>query len=130
MINKFNEKEFYNMVYKLLELLKYNITLAYPNIEINTFPLIELHNPLKNIIKTENGIPLLLSFQISITVWSEKTRECMNLIDIIEEELIKKNIQRTNISNSLYDSVLQKYSITTTYETKYYALTNAFQIIK
>ena len=54
----------------------------------------------------------------------------MNLIDIIEEELIKKNIQRTNISNSLYDSVLQKYSITTTYETKYNALTNAFQIIK
>lgn len=130
MINKFTEKEFYNMVYKLLEPLKYNITLAYPNIEVNTFPLIELHNPLKNIIRSDNGFPLLCSFQMTITIWSDKTRECMNLIDIIEEELIKKNIQRTNISNSLYDSVLQKYSITTTYETKYNALTNAFQIIK
>ena len=49
-----SEKEFSDLMFEKLESLKYEQTLQYPTTE-SVFPCIELHNPLKSILKTHNA---------------------------------------------------------------------------
>ncbi len=118
-------KEFSDLIYDKLVELKDEVILTNPK-TTSKFPCRELQTPLKSINKTR----ALATFQISIKHWNDKQRNAMEMTDKTDEKLLEYNLVRTNTSPCMYDSILQKYGVTTTYEVKYNALTNAFQIIR
>lgn len=128
-MKQLDTKEFSDIVYETLETLKYEQVLPNSTTE-NTFPCLELHTPLKSTGKTQNGFPIRITFQISITCWSEKQRKCMEMIDEVDKELQKINFIRTNTSPSIRDAISQKYGITITFEVRYNAITNSFETIR
>lgn len=122
--------EFSDLIYEKLENLYENKpVLSNPNTQ-SKFPILELHTPLKSVNKSEKAFPILSTFQISITCWNEKQRQAMEMTSKVDLKLKKYNLIRTNTSPTIYDSILQKYGITITYEVKYNGLTNSFQFIK
>lgn len=128
-MNDISERKFSDIVYEKLEELNYEQTLSNPTTESN-FPCIELHTPLKSILKTQNAVSIFSMFQISITCWNTKPRVTMDMVQEVEDKLKELNFIRTNISSAIYDAILQKYGITITFEVRYNSLTNSFHVIK
>ena len=124
-----SELEFSDLVYEKLELLKYKQILTNPT-TTSKFPCLELHTPLKSVNKTEKSFPLFSTFQISITCWNEKQRQAMKMADEVDKKLQELNFIRTNTSPALYDSILQKYGITITFEVSYNSITTSFNFIR
>ena len=124
-----SELEFSDLVYEKLEALKYKQILTNPT-TTSKFPCLELHTPLKSVNKTENAFPILSTFQISITCWDEKQRQAMKMVDEVDKKLQEFNFIRTNTSPAVYDSILQKYGITITFEVCYNSIMNSFDFIK
>lgn len=122
-------KELSDLVYDKLDSLKYKQILTNPTTK-SVFPCLELHTPLKSINKTENAFPILSTFQISITCWNEKQRKCMEMTSEVDTKLQEFNFIRTNTSPEIYDSILQKYGITVTFEVRYNGITDSFQFIR
>lgn len=118
-------KEFSDLIYDKLIQLGDEVVLTNPS-TTSKFPCREMMTPLKSINKTK----ALATFQISIKHWHEKQRITMEMADKTDEKLLEYNLVRTNTSLCIYDAILQKYGLTTTYEVRYNALTNAFQIIR
>lgn len=123
-------EEFSDLVYEKLEDLIYKQVLTNPTTEDKLDELLELHTPLKSVNKTENAFPLLSTFQISITCWNKKQRQAMKMTSEVETKLQEYNFTRTNTSPAIYDTILQKYGITITFEVRYDALTNSFKFIR
>lgn len=123
-------KEFNDLIYEKLEDLYENKPiLSNPNTE-SKFPILELHTPLKSVNKTENGFPIRSTFQISITCWNEKQRQAMQMTDEVDTKLQEYNFIRTNTSPAIYDSILQKYGITITFEVVFNSITTSFNFIR
>lgn len=123
-------KEFNDLIYEKLEdLYKNKPILSNPNTE-SKFPILELHTPLKSVNKTENGFPIRSTFQTSITCWNEKQRQAMQMTDEVDTKLQEYNFIRTNTSPAIYDSILQKYGITITFEVVYNSITASFNFIR
>lgn len=123
-------KEFSDLIYdKLEDVYDNKPILSNPNTE-SKFPVLELHTPLKSVNKTENAVPILSTFQISITCWNEKQRQAMQTTEEVDAKLQEINLTRTNTSPAIYDSILQKYGITITFEVRYNSLTDSFHFIK
>lgn len=118
-------KEFSDLIYDWLVELEDETILTNPK-TTSKFPCREIQTPLKSINRTR----ALCTFQISIKHWADKQRDAMEMTDRTDDKLLEHNLVRTNTSPCLYDSILQKYGATTTYEVRYNALTNAFQIIR
>ena len=121
--------EFSDLTYEKLESLKYKQILTNPT-TTSKFPCLELHTPLKSVNKTENAFPIFSTFQISITCWNEKQRKAMKMADEVDKKLQEFNFIRTNTSPAIYDSILQKYGITITFEVRYNSIMNSFDFIK
>lgn len=124
-----SELEFSDLVYEKLESLKYKQILTNPT-TTSKFPCLELHTPLKSVNLTENAFPIKSTFQISITCWNEKQRQAMKMTDEVDNRLQELNFTRTNTSPAIYDSILQKYGITITFEIIYNAIMNSFDFIR
>lgn len=118
-------KEFSDLIYDKLIELKDEVILTNPTTK-SKFPCRELQTPLKSINRTK----ALATFQISVKHWHEKQRTAMEMADSTDEKLVEYNLVRTNTSPCIYDNMVKKYGLTTTYEVRYNALTNAFQIIR
>lgn len=123
------EKTFSDYIYKQLEKLGYKITLS-ENTTESEFPCIEMHTPLKNVNKVVDGIPVSMTFQISLTCWHEYKRDCMEMASKIDNLLLTLNIIRTNSNDIIYDQVLMKNGMTVTYEVRYNGLTNSLELIR
>lgn len=124
-----SELEFSDLVYEKLEALKYKQILTNPT-TTSKFPCLELHTPLKSVNKTENAFPIKSTFQISVTCWNEKQRQAMKMADEVDKKLQELNFTRTNTNPAVYDSILQKYGITITFEVVYNAIMNSFDFIR
>lgn len=121
---------FSDLVYEKLEkIYKNKPILSNPDTE-SKFPVLELHTPLKSVNKTENGFPILSTFQILITCWNRKQRQAMQMTSEVETTLQQLNFIRTNTSPAIYDSILQKYGITITFEARYNAIMDSFELIR
>ena len=118
-------KEFSDLNYEWLTELEDEAILTNPK-TTSKFPCREIQTPLKSINRTN----AMCTFQISIQHWSDKQRDAMEMTDKTDEKLLEHNLVRTGTSPCTYDEILQKYAVTTTYEVRYNALTNAFQIIR
>ena len=117
-------KEFSDLIYDKLAQLEDEVILTNPK-STSKFPCREMNTPLKSIRKSN----VYARFQISIKHWNDKQRDAMEMTDLTDEKLLEYNLVRTNTSPCIYDTILQKYGVTTTYEVNYNALTNAFEKI-
>ena len=124
-----SELELSDLVYEKLEPLKYKQILTNPTIT-SKFPCLELYTPLKSVNLTENAYPIRSTFQISITCWNEKQRQAMKMADEVDKKLQELNFTRTNTTPAVYDSILQKYGITITFEVRYNSITTSFNFIR
>lgn len=124
-----SELEFSDLVYEKLESLKYKQILTNPT-TTSKFPCLELHTPLKSVNLTENAFPIKSTFQISVTCWNEKQRKCMEMTSEVDTKLQEFNFIRTNTSPAIYDSILQKYGITITFEVIYNNIMTSFDFIR
>lgn len=128
-MKQLSEKEFSDLVHDKLVDLGYKQILTNPSTD-SEFPCLELHTPLKSTLKTQNGFPIKTTFQISISCWNEKQRQCMEMANEVDLKLQEYNFTRTNTSSSIKDMILKKYGITITFEVRYNAITNSFEFIR
>ena len=134
-MNDFTTKDMSDLVCDILSKIKDNekdnteAVLQTPTTE-SIFPCRVINTPLESVIKTENAIPLRKTFQITIEHWASKQREAMEMANKTDLELRKKNFIRTNTSPILFDQITKKYRLITTYEVRYNALTNSFNLIR
>lgn len=96
----------------------------------SVFPCRVIETPLENINKTQDGIPIRKTFQVSIEHWDNEQRFCMEMADRTDKQLQKRNFIRTNSSPIIFDQITKKYRFITTYEVRYNAITNAFSYIR
>ena len=52
----------------------------------------------------------------------------MQMTDEVSTRLQELNFIRTNTSHAIYDSILQKYGITITFEVRYNSITASFNL--
>lgn len=134
-MNDFTTKGMSDLLYDILSEIKDNekdnteAVLQTPTTK-SKFPCRVIDTPLESVRQTENAIPILKDFQVSIEHWASKQRQCMEMANKTDVELRKKNFVRTNTSPSLFDEITKKYRLITTYEVRYNALTNSFEFIR
>lgn len=132
---EFTTKDMSDLLYDDLSTIQDNeginteIVLTTPTTE-STFPCRVIDTPLENINKTQDGIPIRKTFQVSIEHWDNEQRFCMEMADRTDKQLQKRNFIRTNSSPIIFDQITKKYRFITTYEVRYNAITNAFSYIR
>ena len=94
------------------------------------FPCRVINTPLDSILKSENAIPLMKDFRITIEHWAEKQRFCMEMVSNTDKVLQKRNMLRTNTQSIIFDAITQKYRLITSYEVRWNAITNTFEYIR
>lgn len=94
------------------------------------FPCRLIHTPLDSVRKSENAIPILKDFQITIEHWASKQRNCMEMASNTDKALQKRNMLRTNTQPIMYDEITKKYRLITSYEVRWNGITNSFNFIK
>lgn len=135
MIHEFTTKDMSDLLYNDLSTIQDNegktteIALTTPTTE-SVFPCRILETPLETTNKTNNGIPILKTFQVSIEHWDNEQRFCMEMANRTDKQLQKRNFTRTNSSPIIFDQITKKYRFITNYEVRYNAIMNSFSCIK
>lgn len=94
------------------------------------FPCRLINTPLDSVLKSQNAIPILKDFQITIEHWSDSQRKCMEMGSNTDKALQKRNILRTNTQPIVYDEITKKYRLIVIYGVRWEKLTNSFIYIK
>lgn len=135
MLYDFNTKNMSDLLYGILAEIKDNekdkteAVLQTPTTK-SKFPCRVIDTPLETVRQTENAIPILKNFQVTIEHWASKQRETMEMANKTDLALRTKNMIRTNTSSILFDEITKKYRLITTYEVRYNALANSFEFIR
>ena len=135
MIQEFTIKDMSDLLYDDLSLIKDDnknnteVSLQTPTTE-SIFPCRLINTPLDSVLKSENAIPILKDFQITIEHWSDSQRKCMEMASNTDKALQKKNMVRTNTQPIMYDEITKKHSLITSYEVRWNGITNSFNFIK
>ena len=135
MIHEFSTEDMSDLLYDDLSTIQDNVgenteaVLQTPTTE-SKFPCRVIETPLESVNKTDNGMPILKTFQVSIEHWDNKQRFCMEMANNTDKQLQKRNFTRTNSSPIIFDQITKKYRFITTYEVRWNALTNSFSYIR
>ena len=135
MIQEFTIKDMSDLLYDDLSLIKDDnknnteVSLQTPTTE-SIFPCRLINTPLDSVLKSENAIPILKDFQITIEHWSDSQRKCMEMASNTDKALQKKNMVRTNTQPIMYDEITKKHRLITSYEVRWNGITNSFNFIK
>lgn len=135
MIEEFTIKDMSDLLYNDLSKIKDDnenkteVSLQIPTTE-SIFPCRLINTPLDSVLKSQNAIPILKDFQITIEHWSNSQRECMEMGSNTDKELQKRNILRTNTQPIIYDEITKKYRLIVIYGVRWEKLTNSFIYIK
>lgn len=135
MIYEFSTQDMSDLLYDDLSVIQDDekenteVVLTTPTTE-SKFPCRVIDTPLESINNTNNGIPIRKTFQVSIEHWDNKQRICMEMANKTDKQLQKRNFIRTGSSPIIFDQITKKYRFITTYEVRWYALTNSFSYIR
>lgn len=105
------------------------VSLQIPTTE-SVFPIRLINTPLDSVLKSQNAIPILKDFQITIEHWSDSQRKCMKMGSNTDKALQKRNMLRTNTQPIIYDEITKKYRLIVIYGVRWEKLTNSFIYIK
>lgn len=105
------------------------VSLQIPTTE-SVFPIRLINTPLDSVLKSQNAIPILKDFQITIEHWADSQRKCMEMGSNTDKVLQKRNMLRTNTDPIIYDEITKKYRLIVIYGVRWEKLTNSFVYIK
>lgn len=94
------------------------------------FPCRVINTPLESVIQSENAEPVIKSFQVTIEHWAGTPRECMEMSAKTDTILRARNFIRTTTVQSMFDEVTKKYRLLATYENKFYAVNDSFEVTR
>ena len=106
-----------------------NVILSNPD-DKEQFPSIVVSNPMKSIKITEDNIPVLTRFSISIESWTNSKYDSMGMFEQISKLLRQYNFVYVGSPIDMYDEITKKYRYGGRYEVNYNGLTNSFEKIK
>lgn len=135
MIHEFNTKDMSDLLHDDLSIIQDNgeedteAVLTTPTTE-SKFPCRVIETPLESVNKTNDGVPIRKTFQVSIEHWDNKQRFCMEMANNTDKKLQRRNFTRTNSSPIIFDQITKKYRFITTYEVRWNGLTNSFSYIR
>lgn len=135
MMYEFNTQDMSDLLYDDLFIIQdyegenTEAVLTTPTTE-SKFPCRVIETPLESVNKTNDGVPIRKTFQVSIEHWANEQRFCMEMANKTDKQLQKRNFTKTNSSPIIFDQITKKYRFTTTYEVRWYALTNSFMYIR
>lgn len=134
-INEFSTRELSDLIYTKLSSIQddgthtTDVVLQTPTTSSN-FPCRVINVPLAQITKTENAIPIVTRYQVTIENWAKGQRDCMDMGQLTDEKLREINLIRTTTSQIVFDEVTKKYRLIATYEMEYYGVNNSFEVIR
>ncbi len=134
-INEYSTKELSDLIYTLLSTIKddginlTDVVLQTPTTASN-FPCRVINVPQEQITKTENAIPVVKRYQVTIENWAKLQRDCMQMGDLTDTALREINLIRTSTTQVIFDEVTKKYRLIATYEMDYYGVHNSFEVIR
>lgn len=128
MMKELSLEEFTRFTIQTLEPLG-EITLDYPD-NTQPFPLALVTNPMQSIKLTEDNIPVLTRFSITIEWWTNKKYESMKLFEETNKLLRQYNFLMVGNAIDIYDDNTKKHRFGGRYEVNYNGLTNSFERIK
>ncbi len=135
MIHEFTTKDLSDLLYEDLSTIQDSegvnteVVLTTPTTE-SVFPARVIDTPLESINNTDKATPIRKTFQVSIEHWDNEQRVCMEMANNTDKQMQKRNFIRTNSSPIVFDEITKKYRFITTYEARWYAITNAFHYIR
>ena len=94
------------------------------------FPCRVIDTPLESVISSNNAEPIVKGFQVTIEHWAGTPRECMEMSAKTDTVLRARNFVRTTTVQSMFDEITKKYRLLATYENKFYAVDNSFQVTR
>lgn len=135
MNEEFTIKDMSDLLYEDLSQIKDDneneteAVLQMPTVE-SVFPCRLINTPLDSVLKSQNAIPILKDFQITIEHWSDSQRKCMEMGSNTDKVLQRRNMLRTNTQPIIYDEITKKYRLIVIYGVRWEKLTNSFIYIK
>lgn len=127
MVSELNLELFTNMIVeKLQEIDGLEVVLENPQAD-GIFPCAVIQTPIKQITKTENGIPTRINLSITIDYWTSSKYKSMALSDKADIKLRELNFTRVNSPIDQYDDITKKYRYGGNYEVFFNGLTNALE---
>ena len=73
------------------------------------FPCRVINTPLDSVLKSENAIPLMKDFKITIEHWAEKQRFCMEMASNTDKVLQSRNMLRTNTQPIIFNAITNTF---------------------
>ncbi len=122
-----SEAEFTKYTVKQVEQLG-NTTLSNPD-SSEQFPIAVIGNTMRNILKTENNIPIYSRFSITVEWWANSKYEAMELFDTTNKALREYNYIPIGSPIDIYDEITKKHRYGSRYEVNYNGLTNSLERI-
>ena len=129
MITELTITDFTRIVVRKLQEKTNNVIFKNP-LTTAEFPCCLVSLPIKNVLITEDGIPVRTRFSISIEWWANKKYESMQFIDETDILLRELGFTRVNTNIDGFDDVTKKYRYGGQYEVVYNGLTNSFERIR
>lgn len=135
MIEEFTTKDMLNLLHDSLSQIKDNNenkteTILQPPNQESIFPCRVINTPIDTVLKSENAIPVLKNFQITIEHWCNDQKQCMEMANKTDKVLQEKNMIRTNTQAITYDEITKMYRFITIYEVRLETLTNTLKFIR
>jgi len=134
-ISEYSSRELSDEIYTLLSVIQddgtntTDVVLQTPT-TTSAFPCRVINAPLEMITKTENAIPIVKRFQVTIECWAKGQRNVMDMGQRTDESLRAINLIRTTTTQLLFDEVTKKYRLIASYEMDYYGVHNSFEVIR
>ena len=134
-ISEFNARELSDLIYTKLSTIyddnenATDVVLQTPT-TASKFPCRVINVPLEQVTKSENAVPVVKRYQITIENWAKGQRDCMDMADKTDTALRDINGVRTATTPILFDEVTKKYRLIATYELNYYGVNNSFEVIR
>lgn len=128
-MNEITTKELSDLIYDKLNEIGDEVVLDNPSAD-SVFPCRTIHTPLEVVLLTENAIPIKKQFQVTISHWSDRQRECMEMSSETDDKLREYNFVRTNTTAIMRDEIVQKYRLDSTYEVLYNGINHSFYFTK
>ena len=134
-ISEYSSKELSDNIYTLLSTIQDDgvnnteVVIQTPTTSSN-FPCRVIHVPQEQITKTENAVPIIKRFQVTIENWAKLQRDVMDMGTRTDTALRGINLIRTTTTQVLFDEVTKKYRLIATYEMDYYGVHNSFEVIR
>lgn len=131
MKEEFTTKDMSDLLYEDISKIKDDnenntqVILQKPTTE-STFPCRVIDTPLDNVLKAEDGKPILKEFQITIEHWSDTQEKCMEMTSNTDKILQNRYILRTKTQSIIFDEEIKKYNLIVIYGVCWEGLTNSF----